>query len=62
MDKEILCKKCLFWVDCSKENKVEGFCLCRDLYSITAETECADYENGEPMTEQEYEDENARIY
>ena len=60
--KTILCKTCLFWVDCSKGEEVDGFCLQRDLYERTAETDCPDYESGEPMTEQQYEDTNARIY
>ena len=59
---KILCKTCLFWVDCSTEDKVDGFCLGKDLYTHTAETECSDYESGEPMSEQQYEDYNAKIF
>ena len=59
MDEKILCKTCIFWVDC---NNASSFCLMRDLYTPTAETKCDDYEEGKPMTEQEYEDFNARIY
>ncbi len=62
MDEEILCKSCLFWVDTSKGAKTEGFCLLKDLYTKTAKTQCDDYECGEPMSEQQYEDYNARIY
>lgn len=61
MDK-ILCKTCLFWVDCSKEDKTDGFCLMEDLFTHTAKTKCPNYEEGKPMNEQEYEDYNASIY
>lgn len=57
--KTILCKTCDFWVDCNSDR---SFCLVRDLFTATAETECDDYKEGKPMTEQEYEDANAEIY
>ena len=57
--KTILCKTCAYWVDCNSDR---SFCLVRDLFTATAETECDDYKEGKPMTEQEYEDANAEIY
>lgn len=53
----ILCKSCVFWVNCSKPDKKNyGFCLVRDLFTYTAKTKCSDYTKGKPMTEQEYEE------
>ena len=57
--KKILCKSCILWVDCKSER---SFRLTRDLFTPTAETECEDYQEGVPMTEQEYEDWNAAVY
>lgn len=57
--KEVLCKSCLCWIDCDpkgRKGKPYGFCLCRDLFSYTAETECKDYVNGTPSTDKEWED------
>ena len=48
---DILCRHCCHWVDC----KTNGFCLDRDLFTYTEETECSDYLEGVPMTESEYE-------
>lgn len=50
-EKEILCKTCICWVDCG----AKGFCLCEDLFTYTAKTECDDYVNGEPSTEREFD-------
>ena len=50
-EKEILCKTCICWVDC----KDRGFCLCEKLFTYTAKTECADYVNGTPCTEKEFD-------
>ena len=47
-----LCRKCNFWVDCDSK----GFCLMRDLFTYTDESECQDYAEGEPMKEKEYEE------
>ena len=56
MEEEILCKSCICWVDCGeKKGKAHGFCLCRDLFTHTAETECRDYLKGKPSTEEEWE-------
>lgn len=49
---KILCKSCICWVDCGDK----GFCLCRDLFTYTNETECEDYSDGEPSTEEEWEE------
>ena len=57
--KAILCRKCIFWVDCESDR---SFCLVRDLFTATAETECNDFQEGKPMKEQEYEDWNAAVY
>ena len=53
MESRILCRSCNFFV--LGEKRDSGFCLCRDLFTHTEETECADYAEGEPMTEEEYE-------
>ena len=55
MKKEILCKTCFYWVDCSKKEKTHGFCLMCDLFTYTKKTKCRDYINGKPMTEKEFE-------
>ena len=52
MEKKILCKTCVNWVDC----KTKGFCLLEDLFTYTKKRRCIDYEKGEPVTEQEYEE------
>ena len=55
--KEILCRTCNIWVDCGKKDgKPHGFCLARDLFTYTEETECMDYSKGQPSTEAEYEE------
>ena len=50
---KILCETCQFWVRC--ENDDSSFCLCRDLFTPTHATECRDYSEGEPMTEEEFD-------
>ena len=55
----ILCKTCVFWVDCNNEN---SFCLVRDLFTPTFNTKCRDYKEGNPMTEKEYEEWNAEFF
>lgn len=56
MNNEVLCKKCVAWVDCGeKENKSYGFCLQEPLFTYTARTECSDHIEGTPSTEQDYE-------
>ena len=54
----ILCKTCCKWVDCTRsDNKPDGFCLDRDLFTHTAEERnCTDYAEGKPLTEKEWED------
>ena len=57
--KKILCKSCLYWVDCGeKESKPYGFCLIESLFTYTAKTRCNDYECGTPVSEQEFEEYN----
>lgn len=51
-----LCRKCNFWVDCG----AKGFCLVRDLFTYTDESECQDYAEGKPMKEKEYEEVNKK--
>ncbi len=53
---ETLCESCIAWVKCkNKDNSEYGFCLLRDLFTYTAETQCNDYIKGNPLTEEEYE-------
>lgn len=53
---EILCNECSTWVDCGiKNNKPYGFCLQKDLFTYTAETQCSAYIKGTPISELEYE-------
>ena len=54
-NKEILCKSCIKWVDCSIDNEPHGFCLLEDLFTYTERTSCNDYVKGEPFTEEEWE-------
>lgn len=49
---EILCKKCIYWVDCHGDS---SFCLQEDLFTATARTSCPNFKEGKPMTEEEYE-------
>lgn len=60
MKTEILCKTCNFWVDCSHDGKLHGFCLMRDLFTYTCRRECRDYAKGTPMKEKEYEEVNEK--
>ena len=54
--KEVVCKRCATWVDCGeKEGKPYGFCLQKDSFTYTAETDCYIFLEGEPMSEAEYE-------
>ena len=49
------CSHCKKWVDCGSK----GFCLCKDLFTYTELLECAscpDYVEGEPITEDEFEE------
>lgn len=46
-----ICKTCVCWVDC----KDKGFCLCEDLFTYTEKSSCKMYEEGTPITEEEYE-------
>ncbi|MBO7715810.1 MAG: hypothetical protein J6S85_19765 [Methanobrevibacter sp.] len=46
-----ICKTCSCWVDC----KDKGFCLCEDLFTYTEKSSCKMYEEGTPITEEEYE-------
>ena len=56
MKKKVLCKSCILWCDCGvKCGKPNGFCLCRDLFTYTARTECGEYQKGEPFTEEEFD-------
>ena len=56
IEKPILCKSCIYWVDCGeKENKPYGFCLAEDLFTYTARKHCNDYTKGTPITEEEFE-------
>lgn len=53
-----ICMVCAKWVDCDKMKLLDkpfGFCLTRDLFTYTAETECGDYLNGIPFSEEEFE-------
>jgi hypothetical protein len=48
------CSHCTKWVDC----KTKGFCLVRDLFTYTdieEEEDCPDFVDGEPQTEEEFE-------
>lgn len=62
MNKKILCKTCIFWVDCTKDNKPKGFCLLEDLFTYTDKEVCENYTEGKPVTEAEYEDYNFGLY
>jgi hypothetical protein len=54
--KEILCESCCHWVDCGeKDGKPYGFCLNLDLFTYTAKTACAEYDEGKPVTEEEFD-------
>jgi hypothetical protein len=54
--KAVLCQKCCKWVDCNKEGKeINGFCIAEPLFTYTARVHCNDYEKGEPITEEEFE-------
>lgn len=52
----VLCKTCCHWVDCGeKDGKPYGFCLNLDLFTYTAKTACAEYDEGKPVTEEEFD-------
>ena len=51
----MLCQKCNFWVDCSDEQGVRGFCLRRDLFTYTGTDRCSDFSEGEPMPVEEFD-------
>ena len=52
----VLCKSCIKWVDCSKNNNLPmGFCLCEDLFTYTEKLQCHEYVKGTPYTEAEWE-------
>ena len=56
----ILCKKCATWVDCGeKEGKPFGFCVQKDFFTYTAESECPMYLEGTPISGQEFENYNS---
>ena len=55
MPNKILCYHCSSWVDCSNDAEKKGFCITENLYTYTEREECKDFEEGDPMTEQEYE-------
>ena len=49
------CAHCKKWVDCG----AKGFCLAKDLFTYTELPECStclDYVEGEPITEDEFEE------
>ena len=49
------CSHCTKWVAC----KTKGFCLVRDLFTYTnieEEEDCPDFVDGEPITEDEFEE------
>ena len=49
------CSHCKKWVDCT----TKGFCLVKDLFTYTEVAEdsvCPDYVEGEPVTEDEFEE------
>ena len=50
----VLCTHCGYWVKC----KNNGFCLIQDLFTYTNETECEMFEEGIPITEEEYNEAN----
>ena len=52
---DMLCCKCMYWVNCTKEDEIDGFCLTEDLFTHTKKTECKDFMEGKPMTEKEFE-------
>ena len=62
MEKNILCTSCIYWVKCKKAERKEkftkpyGFCTLEDLFTYTAKTRCQDCENGEPMSEAQWEE------
>ena len=53
---DMLCCKCMYWVNCTKEDEIDGFCLTEDLFTHTKKTECKDFMEGKPMTEKEFEE------
>lgn len=56
MNEEILCKKCVAWVDCGeKDNKPYGFCLQEPLFTYTLRTICSEHIEGTPSTEKDFE-------
>lgn len=52
IDYDILCESCAYWVDCGSPS---SFRLIEDLFTATARTECHNYEEGVPITEEEWE-------
>lgn len=60
---KVLCTRCIFWVECKKENgKDKGYCVLEPLYTYTSREKCEDFNEGTPINEQQYEDFNASIY
>ena len=51
-----LCDLCSHWVKC--KNRSSSFCLMKDLFTHTDKAigeYCIDYDEGEPMTEEEFD-------
>ena len=60
--KDCLCCSCSIWIDCEwKSGKPFGFCLMQDLFTYTCKSTkecCIDYQQGNPVSEKEWEKEN----
>ena len=56
MEENVLCYKCMYWVNCSRGRKKEGFCITEYLFTYTKKTECKDFMEGKPMTEKEFDE------
>ena len=57
----ILCETCSYWVKCRLTDKAAvkgawGFCVREELFTYTQRDKCKDYQKGEPITSEEWED------
>ena len=53
MNDDVLCNFCTLYVKC--KNNEHSFCLVEDLFTHTEKTDCDNYNFGEPMTEEEFD-------
>lgn len=57
---DILCTHCNYWVKCTPNEKAKvqepyGFCMLESLFTYTAKTSCRLFNEGQPMSEQAWE-------